>query len=188
MPIQWPKCCMCMDTGKAGGFSCPVCVPGPPDCGPMMMTKERPLAKEEAIRTFQEAGKLFNEASSAPMPGHPLWKGIDQLTCAICGIEKNRVCNASMPIEMMRRLGAAAVFAFGRDNQIEKCKEELAELQLELCRETGKRGRIDNIRSEVADVLFMATQMAELFGWNEVMMHLDLKMLRLDKSLKGLGH
>lgn len=78
---------------------------------------------------------------------------------------------------------ATALAVYGRDNQIRKTLEELAELSLELHRALDERGDNEHIREEMADVEIMIGQMKLLYGstdgWKEK------KLARLEERVHG---
>lgn len=76
----------------------------------------------------------------------------------------------------------SAVEWFGRDNQISQATEEMGELIAAL--NHIKRGKCtkDDVCSEIADVLIMCNQLAEIYGRQDVQMHIDDKLKRLRKQ------
>lgn len=75
----------------------------------------------------------------------------------------------------------SAVDWFGRDNQISQATEEMGELIAAL--NHIKRGKCtkDDVCSEIADVLIMCNQLAEIYGRQNVQMCIDDKLKRLRK-------
>ena len=78
---------------------------------------------------------------------------------------------------------ATALAVYGRENQIRKTLEELAELSLELHRALDGRGDPEHILEEMADVEIMLGQMKLLYGstdgWKEK------KLARLEERIHG---
>ena len=70
---------------------------------------------------------------------------------------------------------------FGAISQINKCIEELDELQVEL---TRRKINKEAIQTEVADVLIMTVQMAMLFGWDEVVKEIQFKLKRTERIIE----
>lgn len=73
---------------------------------------------------------------------------------------------------------------WGQDAQINMCIEEMSELTKALCKYFRKKDvgltpeQIYNIKEEIADVLNMAEQMREIFGYEEIEKIRDEKMAR----------
>lgn len=72
-----------------------------------------------------------------------------------------------------------AVETFGRESQIQMAIEEMAELTDALCK--LRRGRVtpDAVITEIADVQIMMSQLAHIFGMNEVSAERIRKIERL---------
>lgn len=89
-----------------------------------------------------------------------------------------------MTIEQEARICMAAIDRWGRDAQMIKAMEEMAELTHALCRYVGEgkhdRKTVENIREEIADVSIVIDQLKAIFGPEEV------GMWRLDK-LQGMA-
>ena len=77
---------------------------------------------------------------------------------------------------------ATALAVYGRDNQIRKTLEELAELSLELHRALDGRGDSEHIREEMADVMIMLSQMELVYGKVD-----GWKQTKLDRLATKLG-
>lgn len=77
----------------------------------------------------------------------------------------------------------AAITSYGEPPQIDMAIEECAELILALCHNKRKRATLDQIRTEIADVIIMAEQMREIFGTVEVDQEIDIKISRLGQKL-----
>jgi hypothetical protein len=75
-----------------------------------------------------------------------------------------------------------AIDHFGRESQISKAIEEMAELTSELARAQNNRGMNVNLIEEIADVSIMIAQLREIFGPDLVDCHIEIKLRRL----KGL--
>ena len=73
---------------------------------------------------------------------------------------------------------------WGKNAQINMCIEEMSELTKALCKYFRKKDtmltpdEIYNIKEEIADVLNMAEQMREIFGYEEIEKIRDEKMER----------
>lgn len=74
---------------------------------------------------------------------------------------------------------------YGVSTQVDKCIEEMAELTLALEHLRDGRGSREEVITEIADVLFTASQMAVLFGDEEVSAELQFKMERMEERMKN---
>ena len=74
---------------------------------------------------------------------------------------------------------------YGVSAQVDKCIEEMAELTLALEHLRDGRGSREEVITEIADVLFTASQMAVLFGDDEVSAELQFKMERMEERMKN---
>lgn len=74
---------------------------------------------------------------------------------------------------------------YGKDNQIDMCIEECAELIDALCKFKRNRIGFKNVCSEIADVMIMATQMAMVFGEQKVTEIIAMKLDRQKKRMEG---
>lgn len=83
-----------------------------------------------------------------------------------------------MDIEIIKK----SVHTFGRDSQIAKAVEEMAELIAELARFQNNKGMNINLIEEIADVAIMIEQLKLIFGEDLVDCHIGIKL----KRLKGL--
>lgn len=78
-----------------------------------------------------------------------------------------------------------AVHHWGKGNQVRKCLEEMAELQIELCREPLHRSSKDRIAEELADVMIMLVQMTIVFDCkDEIDAHTERKIARLLQRIR----
>ncbi len=77
-----------------------------------------------------------------------------------------------------------AIETYGKDAQIQMMFEEMAELQNALCKLSRGRGTVDQVCEEIADVVIMCFQMAQIYGQKEVENWAIKKMLRLKDRLK----
>ena len=80
-----------------------------------------------------------------------------------------------------------AILAWGEKAQMLMMMEETGELTVELSHYLRGRQNYDKVVEEVADVLFMALQMRELFGSEAVDEQLHRKLIRLRKRLLWAG-
>lgn len=72
-----------------------------------------------------------------------------------------------------------AIEHFGKESQIAKAIEEMAELTAELARFQNNRGMNVNLIEEIADVYIMMAQLREIFGHDLVDCHIAIKLRRL---------
>lgn len=77
-----------------------------------------------------------------------------------------------------------AINEFGKHNQIDKCIEECAELIDALLKYRNRRASKDAVRSEIADVHIMISQMAIIFGEDDVDLMTDMKVKRLEERIE----
>lgn len=77
----------------------------------------------------------------------------------------------------------SAIYAFGVEAQIDMAIEECSELINALCK--WRRRRVDDsaVVTEIADVKIMMTQMAMMFGWEEVDEEEQRKLERLKRRI-----
>jgi len=79
--------------------------------------------------------------------------------------------------------------AWGEDSQLDVCIEEMAELTQALCKYRRKKrissinSTLENIKEEIADVLLCVSQMAIMFGEEEVDKIMKEKIARAIKKL-----
>lgn len=77
-----------------------------------------------------------------------------------------------------------AIATFGKEAQTQMLFEEMAELQNALCKFARGRGTADEVCEEIADVMIMCFQMAQIYGAKNVEQWAIKKMLRLKVQLK----
>lgn len=80
---------------------------------------------------------------------------------------------------------AKALRHYGREAQMLKAVEELAELQVELLHHLGGRGDQSRLCSETADVLIMAGQLRLMLGSARVDGYVHSKLNRLDERMSA---
>lgn len=80
-----------------------------------------------------------------------------------------------------------AITVWGEKAQMLMMMEEMGELTVELSHYLRGRNNFEKVTEEIADVLFMALQMREMFGKEAVDEHLHAKLVRLRKRLKKAG-
>ena len=80
---------------------------------------------------------------------------------------------------MCRRI----ISAYGTKSQSEKCCEEMAELATALYHFRDGKATMQEVVTEIADVLFTATQMAIIFGEDDVTREMERKMLKMETRL-----
>ena len=73
---------------------------------------------------------------------------------------------------------AYAIAVYGREAQITKAVEELAELSVELLHYQERGGSVDAVREEIADVSVMIDQLALIFGGTEAFRRRKIERLR----------
>ena len=85
----------------------------------------------------------------------------------------------------IRTICKDAIDTWGRQAQTSVAIEEMAELTVAL--EHFRRGRatMDEVRTEIADVLITAAQLAIIFGENEVSDEVNRKLERLKKRIEN---
>ena len=87
--------------------------------------------------------------------------------------------------EERAKVYADARATFGANAQMVKALEELAEVQLEICRVLDGRGSMAHLAEEVADATIMLEQVRQIFGINaEVCQFMDAKVLRLRQRVE----
>ena len=64
--------------------------------------------------------------------------------------------------------------------------EEMAELQNALCKLARGRGTIGDVCEEIADVMIMCLQMAQIYGPKQVEQMANFKMRRLKNRIKNV--
>ena len=80
-----------------------------------------------------------------------------------------------------------AIKTFGKDIQIQMLFEEMAELQNAICKLSRGRGTVGDVCEEIADVMIMCFQMAQIFGAQAVEQMAQYKMRRLKNRLNNVG-
>lgn len=78
------------------------------------------------------------------------------------------------------------ILVYGHEHQIHKLFEEMAELQNALCKLPHGRATADDVCEEIADVMIMCLQMANIYGEKRVEFWANLKMHRLKARLQQL--
>ena len=76
-----------------------------------------------------------------------------------------------------------AIDTYGKEAQIQMLFEEMAELQNAICKLSRGRGTAGDVCEEIADVMIMCFQMAQIFGTKAVEQAANFKMLRLKDRL-----
>ncbi len=71
----------------------------------------------------------------------------------------------------------------GAYNQVPKAVEEMCELITELSKNYGHSTSKEKIQDEIADVIIMMLQMAQLFGFDEVRKRIEYKLHRQNKRI-----
>lgn len=121
------------------------------------------------------------------------WSNQYEKTC-ICekaelyrpGEKKEEPVNLIMEsiIQKIERLTPRAVAVWTLKAQMTKACEELAELQVQLCKCLNGSPTTDaNVIDEIADVLIVANQMRETFGTQEVDARILYKLDRLENAI-----
>lgn len=77
-----------------------------------------------------------------------------------------------------------AISTYGKESRTQMLFEEMAELQDALCKLARGRSTKDNVCEEIADVIIMCLQMAQIYGIKRVEAWINRKMLRLAYNLK----
>lgn len=81
-----------------------------------------------------------------------------------------------------------AIETFGKDAQIQMLFEEMAELQNAICKLSRGRGTAGDVCEEIADVMIMCFQMAQIFGAKAVEQAANFKMRRLKYRLNRVDY
>lgn len=76
-----------------------------------------------------------------------------------------------------------AIKTYGKDSQTQMLFEEMAELQDALCKLSRGRDTRANVCEEIADVLIMCLQMAQIYGPKAVENWINIKINRLKNRL-----
>lgn len=77
-----------------------------------------------------------------------------------------------------------AIQSYGKEKQTMMLFEEMSELQDALCKQARGRDDADHICEEIADVMIMCSQMAQIHGVARVEHWVQLKINRLKERLK----
>ncbi len=80
-----------------------------------------------------------------------------------------------------------AVEKFGKEHQTRKLFEEMAELQVALCQLADGRDTTGHVCEEIADVIIMCLQMAQIYGPELVERYANQKIFRLKTLLTNLS-
>jgi NTP pyrophosphatase (non-canonical NTP hydrolase) len=80
-----------------------------------------------------------------------------------------------------------AIQTFGKQSQVDKAIEEMAELTKELLKERQNNGSAEHIMEELADVLIMMYQLMMIFGITDYDHCVDYKIKRLERRLNKIG-
>lgn len=76
-----------------------------------------------------------------------------------------------------------AIKTYGKEAQTQMLFEEMAELQNALCKLARGRGTADQVCEEIADVMIMCFQMAQIYGYAAVERWANCKIIRLKDRL-----
>lgn len=76
-----------------------------------------------------------------------------------------------------------AIKTYGKEAQTQMLFEEMAELQNALCKLARGRGTADQVCEEIADVMIMCFQMAQIYGSKAVERWANYKVTRLKDRL-----
>ena len=76
-----------------------------------------------------------------------------------------------------------AIKTYGKEAQTQMLFEEMAELQNALCKLARNRGTSDQVCEEIADVMIMCLQMAQIYGVKLVEAWANYKVARLKDRL-----
>lgn len=76
-----------------------------------------------------------------------------------------------------------AIKTYGKEAQTQMLFEEMAELQNAICKLSRGRGTIGDVCEEIADVMIMCLQMAQIYGPKAVEQAANYKILRLKDRL-----
>lgn len=88
-----------------------------------------------------------------------------------------------MKLEEIKETCKAAVRVFGTRSQIWKSVEEMGELTTALMR-FPDRGSVDDVITEIADVMITVSQLALMFGEKRVMDEVEYKIERLQSRIE----
>lgn len=76
-----------------------------------------------------------------------------------------------------------AISTYGKEAQTQMLFEEMAELQNAICKLNRGRGTVGDVCEEIADVMIMCLQMAQIYGPKQVEQMAHFKMRRLKNRL-----
>lgn len=79
-----------------------------------------------------------------------------------------------------------AIQTYGKEAQTRMLFEEMAELQNALCKLSRGRGTVSDVCEEIADVMIMCFQMAQIYGPKSVEQMANFKMHRLKERLNHI--
>lgn len=79
-----------------------------------------------------------------------------------------------------------AIQTYGKEAQTQMLFEEMAELQNALCKLSRGRGTVSDVCEEIADVMIMCFQMAQIYGPKSVEQMANFKMHRLKERLNHI--
>lgn len=81
---------------------------------------------------------------------------------------------------------AAILKNYGSKHQMQKCCEELAELQCELLKYLNKKGSLNNIFDEMIDVIIMVEQLKLILpvSTKQIDKHINFKLDRTMERMK----
>lgn len=71
---------------------------------------------------------------------------------------------------------------YGSDNQLLKCQEELTELNLEVAKMYLKKGNIDALKAEIADVENMLEQLKIIYNINSYEID-EIRLFKMQRTL-----
>lgn len=77
-----------------------------------------------------------------------------------------------------------AIDTFGEDSQKKMAVEEMGELLAALNHYRRGKCTIEDVRTEIADVLICAEQLACIYGYDDVARQADSKMIRLEERIR----
>lgn len=78
-----------------------------------------------------------------------------------------------------------AIETYGKSAQTQMLFEEMSELQNALCKLARGRDTADHVCEEIADVMIVCLQMAQIYGTARVEHWANFKMKRLKELMKG---
>ncbi len=100
---------------------------------------------------------------------------------SVVGYIKNVSKKRGETMSPVDKLLQKAIDHYGKDNQVKKSIEEMAELTKALC-----KGDVENIKEEIADVQIMLYQLQMIFyNGNELPEYVARKLLRLENRMEA---